>query len=354
MSEHRELPWVDLARLMTHPQVSEPTLKGIIRSHRSTEEPENSMSWGVLDPAGSPPLFTGLNHYQTRAPDQPASPTNDIRVWRAGPKVRVERANHTPHLITDGVTAWTFTTTETPAEATRDARLEFAGAGTHLLRRRTAAELASTEYAKPSGPILRGQFLNRPMWRVEFETDSNSRRHLTLFVDETTGLVLHQSNEHTGAIDEWVELTVGDQLSPALFRYDGPTRMAAQRQAHERIEDEQQQGEKQDWFSRWVTATPLTGEVEISLPLNLLRRTAGDPGGFEASIGTDRGLRGTLARRTRSNSQWELGWATVDHRWSTQHWDWSLTIDQATLTETGLRAIQNHLGDPESPPNPKT
>ena len=88
------------------------------------------------------------------------------RVWRAGPKVRVEDPDDRPVLISDGSRSWSFTRGDLPVEGPASA-VRFEGNGTYLLSWRSATEFTRTGYREPVGAIEHATFLGRPAWTFE-------------------------------------------------------------------------------------------------------------------------------------------------------------------------------------------
>jgi hypothetical protein len=77
------------------------------------------------------------------------------------------------------------------------------------------------------------------------------------------------------------------------------------------------------------------------MPLEVMLHACEDDGSFEASLGH----LGSLARRPRGTSHWELHWHEVTHRWSDARWDWALSIqDGGPLPEDALARLQQQLG----------
>lgn len=337
------MSWVGLVELMVRARTPEPAVHGTIRSVGSTGEPENATGWVMARP-GLPPVFTGVP-----SPRQPrgAGPTpvleQVVTVWRDGGRVRVESPAGTPHTITNGRMTWTCPGQDRPALVSEARPVTFRGSGTHLLRRRTAADIAAL--GEPTGPITAAVCAGRAGWRVVLHAIDGSTAERTIVVDAATGLLLRSHNPVSGALDEWTHLEVGDPLDPALFTYTGPARNAEQAQADAQAEDDAEHDRLAGWFRERVAPTPLHTEVAVELTVQSVRADDEQTGAFEARLDGGRGNRGAhLARRPRTTEPWQLEWI-ADDRWSTTRWDCALTLDGAHPTPAGMSALQDQLGD---------
>lgn len=336
--------WAELAQLMVRPRDPEPTVHGVIRSYGSVDEPGNAMGWvaGLREPQ---PTFTGVAPERPQVVGVQSEGEQLVTVWRDGKRIRVETHDGQPHLITNGELVWIFPAPGQPALVSPARPLVFRGSGTHLLQRRTAADLAPL--GEPTTPVLVALFLGRDAWQVSLRPAGDGAVERTIVVDAETGLVLSQRSTATGAVDEWTELTVAQPpLGASTFVYSGPSRNAEQVHEAESTDHEQDRDRRLDWFRARVTSVPLRAEVTLDLTVDWVHTYDEHSGAFEAALDGGRGNRGgALARRPRSTEPWPLGWSRVDHRWSTSRWDWALTLDGTTLTEDGRAAMQRQLGD---------
>ena len=342
-----EVSWVELAQLMVRVRDPEPTLHGVIRSRGSAGEPDNSTGW-FGGGRGLPPVFTGVPSGTGGNLGVVGESEQRVTVWRDGPRVRVELPDGSPWLITDGERRWSFPVGDDSAVVQAAEPVAFRGSGTHLLRRRTAADIAGL--GDPTGPVSGTTFLGRAAWRVTLQPADVPGAQREVVVDAETGLVLRQHRTGSGAVDEWVSLTVGTPpLDAELFCYDGPepgARSPEDRRAEDLASYEQTRGRQRAWFQERVTSTPLQAEVVHELTVQWVRTVDEKTGAFEATLGAGRGTAGgTLARRPHSTEPWELSWSTVDHRWRTTRWDWALTLHGTTLTDAGRATIEHQLGD---------
>ena len=336
------MTWWDLAQLMTTRWTPEPTLQGVIRSAGTDAEAENTMNWAVVVPH-QPPLFTGDRNRVRPTPSDP-NPERLLRVWRDGPRVRIEDRAGDPLLITDGTSMWEFPDADAPAVFSTGRTIVFQGSGTHLLQRRTVPDLVAL--GEPVDGIREARVLGRDAWWVTVDKPEDEQGKRELMVDAETGMILRHRDAVWGGVDEWAELTVGEPLDPSLFTHDGPTRTPADAEAARYKANRATDDKQREWFARHVTPTPLQIEIVLDLDDVYVQTKNNKTGAFEASLVASQGRgSGTLARRPHSTTPWKLRWASVDHRWSTTRWDWALTLHGLTLSDTGLAALQTQLDD---------
>lgn len=336
-----EMSWWGLAQLMVRPMDPEPTLRGVIRSAGTEVEPENSTNYAVVGDRPLP-VFTGVG--LTRRPSR-SDPEAERRlaVWRDGDRPRVEEADGTPFLISDGDRTWTFPPDGGLPVVGTGLKVVIRGSGTHLLQRRTVPYLIAL--GEPVAEIAPARVQGRDAWWVTFDAVEDRQGKREVMVDAETGLVLRQRDVVWGGVDEWVELTVGEPLDPNLFTYDGPTRVEQDVRAAARAEERAEDERRLAWFGQRVASADLRAEMFLEVSVSYVHELDEATGAFMASLDIGGSGMGTLARRPRSKVAWKLRWATVDHRWSTTRWDWALTLHGHTLTDAGLVSIQAQLGD---------
>ena len=163
---------------------------------------------------------------------------------------------------------------------------------------------------------------------------------MRVIVDAETGLRLDQRfGDFSHA--RWTEFDTTATPDAERFRWDGPVvDEVAQHDAADR-RWKADMTRRRNWFAANVTAGPLA--VDGTAAEVTVHHFQPD-GGFEASL--DGGLEGSLARRRRSADWWNLGWSTVSHRWSDQHWDWALSMWEdgwTPLTAAQLSVLKNQL-----------
>lgn len=329
------LSWVALLTLMVHAPDPEPTLRGAIRSWPGEEERAQAYGWTAF--AGEPlPVLTGI---RPTVDEQKAAPP--VRVWRDGQRIRIEEPDGTVNLIVGDTTCWQFDRDHDAPLASPDTALRYAGSGTELLTRREPDAFVGDDFTRPTGPVGATTFLGRPAWTVELAPPPHKPHPIQLVVDAETGIVLQERNDGFGTVDEWVEFVVGEDLDPALFTWDGPTRSAHDQRAEQEAEWESDLAERRRWFTDNVTAMPLRVELGLTVLVHDYDETTG---AFQASLGD--GHIGSLARRPRSDEPWDLQWAETQHRWHTARWDWAMTFYQDQPTPESVQALKRQL-DPD-------
>ncbi|PPK92634.1 hypothetical protein CLV92_11363 [Kineococcus xinjiangensis] len=348
--------WVELLLLMVHgpgdpgrPGPGDPTMRGVLRSHRSSGLRGNAMGWFRF--GGEPaPVFTGAGHDHGEEPDE--GPGALLRVWRDGAALRVEGTDGQPLVIADAEHVWHFDRAAAgeavlPWLSPRSA-LVVAGSGTHLLQRRDGNEFAGDDFTRPASPVGATTFLGRAAWTVELLPPPGSPHPMQLVVDAATGLVLQQRVDGLGAVDEWAELVLGERLEPSLFRWDGPLRTGdatGDAVARHEAEREAERARWSSWFEGAVgpVRREVAAEAALDLTVRWVHAFDEDSGAFEATLGE--GVQASLARRPRSEEPWELPWRGPHHRWSTARHDWAFHCHDVPLTARGLAAVERSFPD---------
>ncbi|HEV2885575.1 MAG TPA: hypothetical protein VGX49_01575 [Jatrophihabitans sp.] len=337
------ISWVGLLTLM----VDGPDLpvRGVISSREGTDPSQHGFGWVAF--AGEPlPVFAGLaSAVDAEAGDEPAEPSDPTRqepvltrAWHSGRRVRLERPDGRPSLIVGDHSCWQFRGDDPVPVQSPSSVVTYQGNGTQLLQRRGAGYFTGDDFTRPTGPVGSTTFLGRPAYTVELAPPAHKPFPIQLVVDGETGLVLQQRNDGFGAVDEWVEIVVGEQLDDQLFRWQGPSRSEADERAEYEREWRADLAERTDWFHANVAPLPLRLELDLSVSVHF----HGPDGSFEASIGESH--LGSLARRPSSEREWPLHWSDVQHRWSADGWDWALSIHHDQLTEAGLAKLKQALG----------
>jgi hypothetical protein len=327
MDAPAELLFSDLVRLMTEPSGAEPSFRGVVAT--ISGEPQREEFGYEIGKDDPPPVFLVLSDDENG--DQRAA------VWRDGALLRIADGTGRPVVIVGDEHCWVFdTSSDSPVQSPVEA---IHGMGdTHgLVRRRKADDFVGNDFARPTGPVTATTYLGRLAWAVELAPPAHKPYPLQLVVDAETGLVLQQRNDGFGIAIGWTELTVGDDLDPALFTWDGPVRWWEDERAAQRDLRRAEEEARLAWFTANVAPAPFTVEVTWGVRLHRFH----DDGTFEASLGTQGG--GMLARRPRSADDWDLHWSEVQHRWTTGGWEWALTIHDASLTVAGLLQLREQL-----------
>jgi hypothetical protein len=347
------ISWVGLLTLM----VDGPDLpvRGVISSREGADESQRYFGWSTF---GDEPMPVLAGFASEVPPDDPvdfvAEPQADAcedgghaveeepvltRAWRSGRRVRLERPDGRPALIVDDESCWQFRGDDPVPVVSPSSAVAYQGNGTRLLHRRASSDFTGEDFTRPIGPVGTTTFLGREAYTVELAPPAHKPFPVQLVVDGETGLVLQQRNDGFGAVDEWIELVVGEQLDEQLFRWQGPSTSEADERAEREREWQADLAERTDWFRANVTPLPLRIELEAGV---LLHEHQPD-GSFQASIG-ESGL-GMLARRPSSEENWQLRWSHVQHRWTADGWDWALSWHDEKLTDAGLAALKRALGN---------
>jgi hypothetical protein len=346
------ISWVGLLTLM----VDGPDLpvRGVISSREGADPSEQGFGWAVLQ--GQPfPVFAGIadaHHGGSPDPGSDEDPQADTgedigqaveeepvltRVWRAGRRVRLERPDGRPSLIVGEERCWQFRGDDPVPVESPSSVVAYQGNGTELLHRRPAADFTGDDFTRPTGPVGQTTFLGRPAYTVELAPPAHKPFPMQLVVDAETGLVLQQRNDGFGAVDEWAEIVVGERLDDQLFRWQGPSRSEADERAEYEREWHAMQAEGVEWFRANVAPLPLRVELGVGVRVHVHE----PDGSFEASIGEN--VLGALARRPSSPEEWRLDWSEVQHRWTSDGWDWALSVYGDQLTEAGLAMLKHAL-----------
>jgi len=246
-----------------------------------------------------------------------ADADGEFVVHRAGNRARLERADGTPIMRTDGVTTWHFTDHGVISAPYRDDD-GMGGVGA-LAFRRTRQEVDAFSFGTPIGPIEATTYLDRPAWRFAFAAPPHKPYDMQVVVDAETGFVLDRKFAG-GSHTRWLEFVTDEPSDPALFRWDGPSLDRAELRAGRDREHQQDMARRASWFADNVAP----GLTFAGARLEVTLHEWDDDGSFQASCDTAE-IMVTLARRPRSPGWWELGWSTVDYRWSDERWDWAMS-----------------------------
>ena len=319
--------WVNLLTLMVHG----PTLPvhGRMRTVAGEDEAAGWFAWGGMDR----PVIAGMRGAANPEATDWATP---IRLWWDGVRLRVEEPDGAVDVIADADTCWQWEQgSDVPVTAAREL-LRLSPGAIGLLERRSADSFLDDDFTRPTGPVGVTNYLGRTAWTVELAPPSDKPHPTQLVVDAETGLVLQKRNDGFGFREEWIEFETAEHFDDALFRWDGAVREREIDQPPGRAEHEEDMARRNEWFEANVATLPIP--LELAADVHIFRYE--DDGAFEGQIG---GML-IVARRPTSDSAWDLEWHAVDHRWSTDRWDWALQFDQTSLTERGLQRLKRHLG----------
>lgn len=275
-----------------------------------------------------------------------------VRLYRWGRRSRIESLDGQALFVSDGTSAWDFTSDPHCPRRTELRRVHSVGPGRYLVVTPRVEHWVGHHHARPTGAVADLEFLGRRCWSVDLaarESNNMPRPSLRLVVDAATGTVLAQ---HSGdGVDgaTYNDLTAGEAIDPSLFTWDGPTVTDEESRARvgrggpptTRWEDGMQ------WFRENITAEPIRVPVLTDFTPPLVDLTDPQSGAFSAPLGKDeRG--GWLIRRARSDDPWSV--KTVGHQiaWSTQHFDWACQVHHGTLDDDGIASLQQqlHPGEP--------
>ncbi len=310
---------------------SEP-VHGTVRIVNPDDEPKRfNFAYG-----GEPPMFVGLG-------------TGDVRSWRDGPCTRIETSTGEPMFITDGTTAWRFHEDEELPLRADARRIHYLGPGRELAVTRPSSDWVGDDYTRPTGPVVDTEFLGRRCWEVELAPPPRKPEPIQLVVDAESGAVLQQRNDAVGWSVSFVEVTIGAAVDPSLFIWDGPVRTNEAAQREMRARQDADRESRRRWFADNVTASPLRLTVTVPIDVSWVH-TFSDDGGFVADLG-EGSVSGALARRPRSDTDWDLRWSGRVHRWSTDAFDWAVTMHDVEIDDDVLAGLQKvlHPGDRARP-----
>ncbi len=313
----REVPWIAVLVQMVHGP--NPPVRGKIRS---VGEDGTAESFGRNVAIG---------------------PVGDLSVWRDGARVRIERPDGTPVLISDGTRSWRFRGRDVPVQEPVDP-LMFQGSGTELLVRRPAAEWVGDDFTQLIGTVEMTRRLGRSVYEFDLAPPAHKPHPLHMVVDAETGLVLLQGVPSNGSVDEWTEFEILDSLDDELFTWSGPSQSAEELVRRQREEGESARREHLTWFRDNVTAEPLTVETTITLEVTHVHEVDSETGTFSASLGDHR-YSGSLSRRVHS----EYVWAPYpDARtWSSNGFDWVLAVRGVELSDSAFADLRRRI-DPST------
>ncbi|MGO4205687.1 hypothetical protein AB4Z09_28940 [Rhodococcus sp. TAF43] len=265
------------------------------------------------------------------------------RVWRRGARLRVEREDGTLVFITDGSNAWDFTRDpERPRVGSAD-QVQYLGDSQFLLRRRSASEWSSDDFAQPVGPVEEVEFAGRRCWTVELAPPPRKPYPLRIWVDIETGQMLGERVEQAGLGAQFVDLLVGQHVDEEMFVWTGPVLTAEEEQQMYRDRRIALEREQTKWFRDAVTDSPIRTRVPLDFTPDRVPSQDPETGAFDAT--NDRTM---LSRRPRSTEGWEPQWGARCYVWSTPKWDWAAGALHTDLDDEAIAHLQQtlHPGEP--------
>ncbi|MGH1565391.1 hypothetical protein [Mumia sp. DW29H23] len=203
------IPWYALFGLMTVGRGPLPTLRGVVR----------------------------VVSYDPEDDEEPVETVT--RVWVSGELVRRETLEGRLIAIDGEDDQWVWDGPDEPPVCDWHSHTAFVEDGGLLTRR--GLEHWDEEEPEPAvEPIVSTTYLGRPAWDARWD-GADPRR---MVVDDETGLVLRQMRPGGYLLTaEWTELTLGEDLDDALFRWEGPTRPGED-------DEEDRDWEDDDWDDR--------------------------------------------------------------------------------------------------------
>lgn len=318
--------WVQM--LVTMADGPRQPVHGVVVPYRNSDEPFHY----YLGTYGEEPVFLPWRR-------------DGLRLYRWGRRSRIESLDGRVLFVSDGTTAWDFTSDPSRPRCTALRRVHSPGSGRYLV-----ITPRVEHHARPTGPVTDVEFLGRRCWSVELaprESRNMPKPSLRLVVDADTGTVLAQ---HSGdGVDgaAYTDLTVGEPLDPSLFTWDGPVVTDDESRAHAGHDGPPatRWEEAMHWFHEEITTEPITAPVLTDFTPRVVDITDPRSGAFSAELG-DRA--GWLIRRPRSSQVWAAKTHGHQIAWSTAGFDWACQIHRGTLDEDGIASLQRqlHPGEP--------
>ena len=279
---------------------------------------EDAATWRRLDPlmVDGPAHRVSVHGHISHTTDRE---TSVLEAFRDGDRSRLIGEDGRAWVISDGVTTWRMD--DDGMVASPYDGETWAGQGLELASRRTRDDMDVFGFGTPIGPIKATVYLGRPAWSFRFAAPAHKPFDMAVIVDDETGFVLEQRyGDHS--VDRWTSFDTSADMPDDLFTWTGPTRSRADIHAEREQKHEQDMAARAAWFADNVTPRPLHLAGEIAIVT--LHDWHAD-GSFESSF--DAGATGgSLARRRRDDSWWNLGWSDVSARWSDDTWDWALSL----------------------------
>jgi hypothetical protein len=312
------ISWPALVALMALGNGPEPSLSGIV--HVRAVEPDEDTADAVLPGVGAVRI-TDDRH----------------RVVKRGNLIRRDRLDGRPMAIFGDVTKWIWLNDDELPTVFR-AGAAWGWDDHWVVQRPTLRRWEGDDFTHPTGPVRSTTMHGRAAWSVELAPPSHKPFPLTLVVDAETGIVLQERNDGFGSITEWLELSLGAELSDDLFVWSGDSLEPRDGRA----EHEREMASRRDWLAARGIGD-LSWAAEASLILHQWDDRSGE---FEASVHFS--LSASVVRRSRSDAEWDTrnNWPH-EYRWSDSEWDWYIGT-QAALQPDELSTLRTQLGSTQS------
>lgn len=258
-----------------------------------------------------------------------------IEFWRQGRRVRIE-VDGVPEFLSDGVTTWSWEPTRhlaaltgTPVAAPAGT-LRYHGDARSVVRPRENRDWSGDDFTRPEGPVIAERFRGRDCWTVALKAPRHKVGPLRLWVDQESGYLLGEVNEHPDAVgaQAWIEdAEIGVPLDDALFAWDGPSVTEEEVKAVQEEDRRALEESQRAWFREHVSDAPL--RVPATVDLSPTQCSYREDGAFSGG-----NVDGVIFRR---ESDADDGWV----------WE----SDDITWTEDGLRTtvrVQNRSVVPDA------
>ncbi|KXO91326.1 LolA family protein [Tsukamurella pseudospumae] len=323
--------WIEVLKVL----VDGPRLPvhGIVRT-RNAEALGRTETVGFI---GAPPMWVGTGG-------------DDVRVWRDGRRVRVEKPDGSPLHLCDGTTAWHFDGAGAPPEYAPAGRVYYSGPGSELLISRSAQDwLHGDDFTQPTGPVTDGEFLGRECWSVELAPPSHKPAPIQIVVDRESGAVLHQGNEEFDVSVEFISIEVGGDVDDALFTWSADAVSMDERRAADsraaRAEYEEAQAARLSRLESDLGARSFTVQVPVDFVIADVDEL-GEDGSFAARVRSDAAphVDGYLRRRAHQPGRWHVdSTGRPVHHWTAAGFDWALWFYGFAIAPEVLDQVQQHL-----------
>ncbi|WP_206022869.1 hypothetical protein [Rhodococcus zopfii] len=221
--------------------------------------------------------------------------------------------------------------------------MQYLGSNQFLLRRRSAAEWSSDDFAQSTGPIEEVESAGRRCWTVELAPPPRKPYPLRIWVDIETGQMLGERIEQAGLGAQFVDLLVGESIDDEMFVWTGPVLTADDEQQMYRDRRIALEREQTSWFRTAVTDAQIRARVPLDFTPDRVPSHDAETGAFDAM--NDRTM---LSRRPRGVEGWEPRWGARFYVWSTPEWDWAAGALHAGLDDETINDLQQAL-HPQEP-----
>lgn len=288
---------------------------------RDPSRPPEAESFATLGPL---PMFVGA--------------VDGARIWRHGGKLRVENPDGELVFLSDGAVAWDFVRRQDAPRVGSVDNVRYLGSAQFLLTRRIASEWIGDDFTRPTGQPEESTYLGRACWTVELAPPERKSYPMQLVVDAETGMFLEQRVDAIGHSYSFTDIVIGGDLDDGLFTWTGPSVSDEDLKRRMMAEHHEREAQKHRWFEDRVTNRSLRVRVPMDLAPERIYSIDEESGAFEAGL-----KGGGLARRPRSDLDWDLRWNGVIHRWSTPEFDWAIILRDFDLDDEALTELRERL-----------